>query len=168
MAHRHEGAMSEPILLDEPGADSIFVLLDSEEPPDDDVEIVSVQEQTQALMAHPEPQKTAAKLLSEAECPICFDVIENATVTLCGHVFCLECILQSISSSHARGQALLRHGQGLCPLCREKVVFKDTAVLRLKLLPAAGGTPPELEPEKREREGDIDILTKRARSEPIS
>lgn len=122
---------------------------------DDDVEIVSVKDQSASLLANPEaPEgRTLAKHLAEVECPICFDSVTTATVTLCGHIFCLDCIYQSILSSSARGQA--RQGKGLCPLCRKNVIFKDTIVLRMRKQKPGLTEAPQLPSLK--RSADIEI-----------
>lgn len=122
---------------------------------DDDVEIVSVKDQSASLLANPEAPaaRTLAKHLAEVECPICFDSVTTATVTLCGHIFCLDCIYQSVLSSSARGQA--RQGKGLCPLCRKNVIFKDTIVLRMRKQTAGLTDAPKLPTLK--RSADIEI-----------
>ncbi|ODV81470.1 uncharacterized protein CANTADRAFT_19103 [Suhomyces tanzawaensis NRRL Y-17324] len=117
---------------------------------ENDVEIVEFREQTKKLLDNPQnelPLHTTKKL-TDIQCPICFDDITMATTTSCGHVFCLDCILQSISSSHARGQVRGRRGIGLCPLCRKSVTFKDTVLLRMKTVATA--TKPELPPREEE------------------
>lgn len=122
------------------------VAVSSDDEEGNEVEVVSVKNQSLLLLANPKLEsRTSAKTLAAVECPICFDTITTATITLCGHIFCLECVYQSILSSSARGQA--RHGKGLCPLCRENVTFKDTTVLRMKKL--ARLDPPELPQLKR-------------------
>ena len=35
---------------------------------------------------------------SDYSCPICFETIEEAHVTRCGHTFCYKCILRSIET----------------------------------------------------------------------
>lgn len=108
-----------------------IISISSDEDDDgDDVQILDFQRKTQELILQP-PPKTVKKL-SDSECPICFDTIENATTTFCGHVYCLECLQRSLSSSSARGQTRGRKGVGLCPMCRKTVSFKDTVVLRLR------------------------------------
>lgn len=123
------------------------ITLDSSDEDSADIEINDFQQETRDLLDHPQ-QETVTKALHNLECPICFDVINTATATSCGHVFCLECILQSVSSSTARGQTA-RHGVGLCPLCRKKVTFKDTIVLRMKPAhaPILPPDPEDLEPD---------------------
>lgn len=114
-------AMSQPYIIS---------ISSDEEDDGDDVQILDFQRKTQELILQP-PPKTVKKL-SDSECPICFDTIENATTTFCGHVYCLECLQRSLSSSSARGQTRGRKGVGLCPMCRKTVSFKDTVVLRLR------------------------------------
>ncbi|EGW31202.1 uncharacterized protein SPAPADRAFT_140703 [Spathaspora passalidarum NRRL Y-27907] len=115
---------------------------------EEDVEIVEFRKVTNDLIDHPsqKPNHTTKKL-SDVQCPICFDDVTNATTTSCGHIFCLECIEQSISSSHARGQVSGNgRGKGLCPLCRKQVSFKDTILIRLKVGERIG--KPELPPKE--------------------
>lgn len=136
---------------------SNVITIDSDSDSDDDVEILEFRRITKDLIDHPQSQETnttnegndasasssssssstnpdhkTVKKLADIQCPICFDNVDVATVTSCGHVFCLECIEMSISSSHARGQGRMPRGRGLCPLCRKVVSFKDTIVLKLK------------------------------------
>lgn len=106
----------------------IAILSDEEE--EDDLQVLEFHKETQNLIQQV-PPKTVKKL-SEAECPVCFDFITNATTTPCGHIYCLECLQRSVSASSARGQTRGRKGVGLCPMCRKTVSFKDTIVLRLK------------------------------------
>lgn len=47
------------------------------------------------------------------KCPICMDPLVEEMSTMCGHIFCKECISASIAA------------QGKCPICRENVAKKD-------------------------------------------
>lgn len=100
---------------------------------DYDDDIIEIRKETNELIDNDDSHHITKKL-NDIQCPICFDEITRATATSCGHIFCLECIQQSISSSNARGQIRGKRGTGLCPLCRKKVTFKDTVVLRMKKL----------------------------------
>lgn len=49
---------------------------------------------------------------SDKKCPICFDALKNPSVTLCGHVFCTECLQAAVRTSKQ------------CPICRKKMTLK--------------------------------------------
>ncbi|CAI5712435.1 unnamed protein product [Peronospora destructor] len=53
------------------------------------------------------------KFKSELKCTICLDVLEGITSTICGHIFCAECIRLAI------------HANGKCPLCQRRLHLKD-------------------------------------------
>ncbi|KAI9905531.1 hypothetical protein PsorP6_014242 [Peronosclerospora sorghi] len=53
------------------------------------------------------------KFTSQLKCTICLDVLERMTSTLCGHIFCAQCIRQAICVS------------GKCPLCQRRLHLKD-------------------------------------------
>lgn len=128
---------------------SYVISISSDDDDDDEVEVLEFNRHTQQLIEQPAPK--VVKKLSDAECPICFDAITNATATFCGHVFCLECLQRSIASSSARGQTRGRKGVGLCPMCRKTVAFKDATVLRLKT--GAKVCPPGSAEQEGEEEG---------------
>ncbi|XP_024535253.1 uncharacterized RING finger protein C548.05c-like [Selaginella moellendorffii] len=46
-------------------------------------------------------------------CIICMDAMKEETSTICGHIFCKECILVAIQARKA------------CPTCRRKLTSKD-------------------------------------------
>lgn len=50
--------------------------------------------------------------ITERKCPVCFDVIKNPSVTLCGHVYCTECIKAAVGAAKQ------------CPICRKKLTSK--------------------------------------------
>lgn len=133
---------------------SYVINISSDEEEDDDVQVLEFRKQTQQLIDQPPPK--VVKKLNETECPVCFDSVAVATSTTCGHVFCLECLQQSISASLARGQTRGKKGVGLCPMCRKSCAFKDAVVLRLrtgeKIMPPASADsqePPSQESEAR-------------------
>lgn len=123
-------------------------VVDLSDESDGEVQLLEIRNQTNDLINGTGHKIT--KKLGDIECPICFDEITNATTTSCGHIFCLECLQQSISSSTARGQTR-RRGVGLCPLCRKHVQFKNSLVLRMKInkkvQPPSLDVNPELQPE---------------------
>ncbi|KZS94237.1 hypothetical protein SISNIDRAFT_549418 [Sistotremastrum niveocremeum HHB9708] len=48
------------------------------------------------------PQATASEPLGNYACPICFSAPTNATMTLCGHVMCGECLFTAVKTTMAR------------------------------------------------------------------
>lgn len=139
----------------------IISISSDEDDADDEVEVLEFRKLTQQLIDEAPPK--VVKKLSEAECPICFDSITTATTTLCGHVYCLNCLQRSVSASTARGQTRGRKGVGLCPMCRKTVAFKDAIVLRLKT--GQSVVPPPLdsgkdgEADSKSETGDDELIT---------
>lgn len=39
-------------------------------------------------------EMTATERKNDFTCPICFEIIEEASITRCGHTFCYQCILK--------------------------------------------------------------------------
>ena len=58
------------------------------------------------------PSDPPAVTVAERKCPVCFDLIQNPSVTLCGHVYCTECIKAAVSATKQ------------CPICRRKMTAK--------------------------------------------
>jgi hypothetical protein len=61
-----------------------------------------------------------AKVIDEANCPICYDTVENKTIMKCCNTgYCLECITVWLSS----------HKKTSCPLCRAKISINDYIIV---------------------------------------
>lgn len=127
-------------------------VVDLSDESDGEVQLLEIRNQTNDLIN--ETSHKITKKLGDIECPICFDEITNATTTSCGHIFCLECLQQSISSSTARGQTR-RRGVGLCPLCRKHVQFKNSLVLRMKINKKVQPPSLDMNPEMTEMTPEI-------------
>ena len=64
--------------------------------------------------------------LTAYKCPICMDTPKDATTTICGHLFCHRCIIDTLKwSEQQRTQDLARKSDGVCPVCRKIVKRKD-------------------------------------------
>lgn len=66
----------------------------------------SVLTHTPSLAPDPTPSSAPKR------CPICFDTLQNPSVTLCGHVYCTDCI------------ATVARSTKQCPICRKKLTNK--------------------------------------------
>ena len=55
----------------------------------------------------------------EETCSICHDIIQNMALTECGHIFCKECLMTSLSYANK------------CPMCNKKDVAKNVYVMEL-------------------------------------
>lgn len=58
------------------------------------------------------PSDPPPTTFSDKKCPICFDVLKSPSVTLCGHVFCTECLKEVVKTTKQ------------CPICRRKMTSK--------------------------------------------
>lgn len=63
---------------------------------------------------------------SAFRCTICMEPPTNATTTICGHLFCHRCIIDSLKwSEQLRREEHGRASRGLCPVCRKPLSAKD-------------------------------------------
>lgn len=65
------------------------------------------------ISSEPSNQLTTPLRTMEKKCPICLDPLKDPSVTLCGHLYCLECIKSVVKSTK------------LCPICRTKLTAKS-------------------------------------------
>lgn len=121
----------------------------------DEVDLTAVNDQ-KTLTAVLEKQREEAILsqnpgtdagrtpLTAYQCPVCMETPTDATSTICGHVFCHKCIVETLRWSidqrreDAPGRGKVK---GVCPVCRKLLDLKDTpgngrslVPLELKLL----------------------------------
>ncbi|KAI8890423.1 LON-domain-containing protein, partial [Backusella circina FSU 941] len=71
------------------------------------------------VIVHSHPPNLAAALSSVTECPICCTRFTLPTTTLCGHVFCNNCLVRSLDH------------QRFCPFCRDPLEFVPNPTLLL-------------------------------------
>ncbi|RMZ89716.1 hypothetical protein DV736_g3054, partial [Chaetothyriales sp. CBS 134916] len=76
--------------------------------------------------------------LAAYKCPVCMETPVNATTTICGHLFCHQCIIETLQWSakqrdgHAPGG---RKKCGMCPVCRKLLSIKDAPGTGRTLVP---------------------------------
>ncbi|EEA26246.1 hypothetical protein TMatcc_005495 [Talaromyces marneffei ATCC 18224] len=70
------------------------------------------------------------------KCAICMDTPTDATTTVCGHMFCHKCIIDSLRYEEERSEATTgKSNRGKCPACRKLLTRKDTPGQRRDLVP---------------------------------
>lgn len=75
-----------------------------------------------------EPQEKSKSTFANYKCAICMDSPKDATTTICGHMFCHKCIIDSLRwSERTRREEVGTRGRvnGLCPVCRKPLQSKD-------------------------------------------
>ncbi|KAI3641818.1 hypothetical protein MIR68_000087 [Amoeboaphelidium protococcarum] len=78
------------------------------------------------------------------ECAVCFSPIDTPVVTVCGHIYCVECILNCINSRQDEMPS-----NATCPICRHPI--KKTELIPLKAVERVL-RPEQYELENREME----------------
>ncbi|OAL70549.1 hypothetical protein A7D00_5515 [Trichophyton violaceum] len=81
--------------------------------------------------------KEAKSILIAYKCPVCMDVPENATSTICGHLFCHKCIIDSLKYNETRRtlEGAGKGARGNCPVCRKSITVVDNPGPRRNLVP---------------------------------
>lgn len=99
---------------------------------DDDKTLKDIlaKEQQDAIAAQPKSStnSNAVSSLSNYKCAICMDAPTNATTTICGHLFCHRCIVDSLKWSERQRREDALHPRtvnGLCPVCRKPLKNKE-------------------------------------------
>ncbi|KAK5947425.1 hypothetical protein PMZ80_001575 [Knufia obscura] len=94
------------------------------------------KEQQDAINAQNKVQQTTTPsgntptALSGYKCAICMDSPTHATTTICGHLFCHRCIMDSLKWSEQLRRDEIgpgRRTQGLCPVCRKPLLSKEVS-----------------------------------------
>lgn len=109
------------------------------ESPIESIDLTAVDEETSAadILAKQRLDAVASqKVLSETgrtaltsyKCPICMETPTDITATICGHLFCHRCIIDTLKwSEDQRGENNPGHRpKGVCPVCRKELKRIDT------------------------------------------
>lgn len=79
---------------------------------------------------------SARSALTAYKCPICMETPTDATTTVCGHLFCHRCIIDTLKwSEQQRTQDMARKTDGVCPVCRKTLKRKDKPGTGRHLIP---------------------------------
>ncbi|QKX59231.1 uncharacterized protein TRUGW13939_06363 [Talaromyces rugulosus] len=83
--------------------------------------------------ADPQEGRTS---LTATKCAICMDTPTDATTTICGHMFCHKCIIDSLRYDEERSEATTgKSNRGKCPACRKLISRRDAPGPRRDLVP---------------------------------
>ncbi|KAF7616104.1 C3HC4 type zinc finger-containing protein [Aspergillus flavus] len=82
-----------------------------------------------------EPEK-GQSILNSYKCPVCMDTPEDATSTICGHLFCHKCIIDTLKfSEEQRADTSSKGPRGTCPVCRKPLARNDAPGSKRNLVP---------------------------------
>ncbi|KEF53340.1 uncharacterized protein A1O9_10315 [Exophiala aquamarina CBS 119918] len=112
---------------------------------DDNVGLSSAlaKQRQDAILAQNPGTESGRTKLTAYKCPVCMDTPTDATSTVCGHVFCHRCIIDTLNWSidqRREDMPTNRKVKGVCPVCRKQLELKDTGTgrhlipLELKLM----------------------------------
>ncbi|KAJ9613768.1 uncharacterized protein PV06_10979 [Exophiala oligosperma] len=76
--------------------------------------------------------------LTAYKCPVCMETPTDPTATICGHVFCHRCIIDTLTWSIQQRREDIppsRRVKGVCPVCRKPLDIKDLPGLTRTLVP---------------------------------
>ncbi|KIW64713.1 hypothetical protein PV04_09628 [Phialophora macrospora] len=116
-----------------------------------------------AILAQNPGTEAGRTPLTAYKCPVCMDTPTDATSTICGHVFCHRCIIDTLNWSieqRREDAPANRKVKGVCPVCRKPLDLKDTPGTGRSLVPLEL----RLLVKKRKREGDADTGKRKATS----
>ncbi|BDD55931.1 SUMO-targeted ubiquitin ligase complex subunit slx8 [Monascus purpureus] len=82
-----------------------------------------------------EDEKEGRSVLLSYRCPVCMDILTDATTTICGHLFCHECIINTLRFSEGQRVDSPGKGRGTCPVCRKSLTQNDTSGPKRNLVP---------------------------------
>lgn len=96
-------------------------------------------------------------VLTSYKCPICMDVLEDATSTVCGHLFCHKCIMDTLKSSEfQRSDDIVWKAKGRCPICRKPLIRSDKADKTRTLIPLALELQVSTRPKGKGKEKEVE------------
>ncbi|KIV93217.1 hypothetical protein PV10_04452 [Exophiala mesophila] len=86
-----------------------------------------------AILAQNAGNESGRTPFTAYKCPVCMESPTDATTTVCGHVFCHRCIVDTLKWSIEQRRHDLpanRKTKGVCPVCRKPLDIKDTGTGR--------------------------------------
>ncbi|KAL4930848.1 uncharacterized protein BDV17DRAFT_27030 [Aspergillus undulatus] len=98
--------------------------------------VLAKQREDAIAAQHLNEGENARSRLTAYKCPVCMEPPVDATTTVCGHLFCHKCIIDTLKFSEEQrtdqtGKAL----RGTCPVCRKPLARADTPGPKRNLVP---------------------------------
>ncbi|KAH8696153.1 hypothetical protein BGW36DRAFT_380347 [Talaromyces proteolyticus] len=99
-------------------------------------EVLSKQREDAVRAQQATEHKEGRTTLSATKCAICMDTPTDATTTICGHLFCHKCIIDSLRYDEERSEATTgKSSRGKCPACRKQISRRDAPGPKRDLIP---------------------------------
>lgn len=94
---------------------------------------VLAKQRQDAILAQNPGSESGRTTLTAYKCPVCMETPTDATSTICGHVFCHRCIVDTLNWSMEQRRPETppsRKLKGVCPVCRKQLDLNDTGPKR--------------------------------------
>ncbi|KAK5044815.1 hypothetical protein LTR84_010471 [Exophiala bonariae] len=152
-------ASSRPRSLNSKATDPAIESVDLTEVDDNaGLSAVLAKQRQDAILAQNPGSESGRTTLTAYKCPVCMETPTDATSTVCGHVFCHRCIIDTLnwSMEQRRGETPpSRKLRGVCPVCRKPLDLidsgprKNLVPLELKFMVVTKRKRVESEPDEK-------------------
>jgi len=98
---------------------------------------VLAKQREDAIKAQNNPtDRSGRSVLTSYKCPVCMDMPVDATTTICGHLFCHKCIIDTLRfGEEQRSDGSGKGPRGNCPVCRKPLSRNDIPGPKRNLVP---------------------------------
>ncbi|OJI96003.1 hypothetical protein ASPVEDRAFT_35316 [Aspergillus versicolor CBS 583.65] len=98
--------------------------------------VLARQREDAVAAQHTDDSANARSRLTGYTCPVCMDTPVDATTTVCGHLFCHKCIIETLKfSEEQRADHTGKTPRGTCPVCRKPLARADAPGNKRNLIP---------------------------------
>ncbi|KAL2800497.1 hypothetical protein BJX66DRAFT_290984 [Aspergillus keveii] len=96
--------------------------------------VLAKQREDAVASQHLTDSGNARTKLTAYKCPVCMDTPTDATTTVCGHLFCHQCITEALKIGEERTDQAGK-SRGTCPVCRKPLARQDSPGPKRSLVP---------------------------------
>ncbi|KAL4941062.1 hypothetical protein BDV06DRAFT_195255 [Aspergillus oleicola] len=98
--------------------------------------VLAKQREDAVAAQHLHEGENARSRLTAYKCPVCMENPVDATTTVCGHLFCHKCIIDTLKfSEEQRADQTGKAPRGSCPVCRKPLARADAPGRKRNLVP---------------------------------